>query len=432
MSLQLFVSPMHFDLTRLSRTMRLQKPTRKEIPLIRTPLDSVPDEILEHILSFCARGEVWAISLTCLRLTAIATATLYRCVRPLNPNKSVCFFRTICNREHLGRFVRKCEVELSFSGPPLSFRNRNQQLEIETEFRKRSKKLKPKSSGPLRIMGHVHDSLTQVTIALKKMPNLSHLELLFPETEIQANYVSRLFEGAQFQLSHFHTNLRFDLAMAIFLQSQEDLRDLRLHSSTPFSSFDMTTLNDGMLPKLNTLSWSNRVPIELVRHLVKGRPIHTINVQLPSGLYDISDFLGIGSGASLLVKTANITFRDPRHPLHSQLAILNIQFPNLTGLGIAVVTLTQVCGAHLVLCICLHTLALTFWQEITNDLYKIVKSFKQLERLFIYDKLHDFSLTREVILQYARSFWNRCGTLRRIGFYVCDPFLMVEKTVSLF
>ncbi len=79
----------------------------------------------------------------------------------------------------------------------------------------------------------------------------------------------------------------------------------------------------------------------------------------------------------------------------------------------------------------LLTLAFTFWQEITNDLYKIVKSFKQLERLFIYDQFHDFALTREVILQYARSFWNRCGTLRKIGFYVCDPYLMVEKTVSM-
>ncbi len=140
-------------------------------------------------------------------------------------------------------FVRKCEVILSFSGPPLSFRDRNQQLEIGTEFRKRSKKLKSKSSGSIRDVGH--DSLTQVTTALKKMPNLLYLELLFPETEIQTDYVSQLFEGAPFQLSHFHTNLRFDLAMANFLRSQEDLQDLRLHSSAPFSSFDMTTLNDG-------------------------------------------------------------------------------------------------------------------------------------------------------------------------------------------
>ncbi len=226
---------MHLDLTRLSRTMRLQKQTRKENPLIRTPLDSVPDEILEHILmilSFCARGEAWAISLTCMRLTAVATATLYRFVRPLNSKKSVCFFRTICNREHLGMFVRKCEVILTFSGPPLSFRDRNQQLEIGKEFRKRSKKLKSKSSGSLRDVGH--DSLTQVTTALKKMPNLSYLELLFPGTEIQTDYVSQLFEGAPFQLSHFHTNLRFDLAMANFLRSQEDLQDLRLHSSAHF------------------------------------------------------------------------------------------------------------------------------------------------------------------------------------------------------
>ncbi|KJA17321.1 hypothetical protein HYPSUDRAFT_57762 [Hypholoma sublateritium FD-334 SS-4] len=386
-----FASPMHLDLTRLSRTMRLQKLGRKALPPIRTLLDTVPDEVMEHILSFCAQREVLAISLTCWRLAAVANGTLYRYIRPLNLTKSACFFRTIYLHEHLGTFVRKY---------------RNPLLEIENELIKRYRKLKPKALGLLHDIGYT-DSLALVTTALRKMPNLSHLELLFPETEIQTDYVARLLEGCPFQLLHFHTNLRFDLAMAKFLHSQDDLQDLRLHSSTPFSSLDMTTLNGDMLPKLSTLGWSSRVPIELVRHLVKGRPIHTIDVQLPSGIYDISDFLGIGVEASPLVRVANITFRDPRHPLYSQLEVLNIQFPNLTGLGIAVFALTQ---------------------EITNDLYKIVKSFKQLERLFIYDQFHDLALTRGVILQYARSFWNRCATLRKIGFYVCDPFLMVEKT----
>lgn len=330
--------------------MGLQKPPRKAIPPIRTLLDTVPDEILEHILSFCAQGEVVALSLTCWRLAAVANATLYRCVRPLSSNKSACFFRTIYLHEHLGTFVRKCEVELSFTkGPSMSPRDRNPLLEIEIELSKRARKLRRKASGLLLSSDIGHNSLALVTTALKKMPNLSHLELLFPETEIQTDYVAQLLEGCPFQLLHFHTNLRFDFAMANFLHNQENLQDLRLHSSTPFSSLDMTTLNDDMFPKLNTLGWSNRVPIELVRHLVKGRPVHTVNVQLPSGLFDISDFLGIGVEASLLVKTANITFRDPRHPLYSQLEVLNIQFPNLTGLGIAVFALTQVCGAHLII-----------------------------------------------------------------------------------
>lgn len=66
-----------------------------------------------------------------------------------------------------------------------------------------------------------------------------------------------------------------------------------------------------------------------------------------------------------------------------------------------------------------------------KDIYKVVKYFKKLRGLFIYDQLHDTALTEQTIVEYATSFWTRCDTLRKIGFYIRDPFLMAEKRVSL-
>lgn len=315
----------------------LQKISRRPVVI---PLEAIPDEILEQILSFCIVPEVLTLSLTCRRLFCVATGSLYRHVKPANAKKAIEFLLAVCTHENVGSFVRRCELELSFtynlSISPLQQRNSL----IENEFSKRVRNF-----FAMKIPFPQHDILRNPlalsAAALGKMPRLIHLELLFPEKEIQTDYNTQLLGACPFQLYHFHTNLRFDSAMVTFLKSQRHLQDFRFYSSTPFSSLDMTVLAQDMLPHLSSLSWSNRVPMELVRCLVKGRPIDTVNIFLLIGVYDILDLLAIGP-SSCYIKRANVTFQDHRYPMYSQLNAINIHFPNLVGLGLTMVSLTEV------------------------------------------------------------------------------------------
>jgi hypothetical protein len=56
--------------------------------------------------------------------------------------------------------------------------------------------------------------------------------------------------------------------------------------------------------------------------------------------------------------------------------------------------------------------------------------FCHLERLFIYDEVHMQEATTRTLFQLAKSLFAGCSTLKKIGFYVCDPYVTVEKIVS--
>jgi len=57
--------------------------------------------------------------------------------------------------------------------------------------------------------------------------------------------------------------------------------------------------------------------------------------------------------------------------------------------------------------------------------------FSYLERLFIYDEVHLQEATTRSLFQLAKSLFEECRTLKKVGFYLCDPCVTVEKIVSL-
>ena len=56
--------------------------------------------------------------------------------------------------------------------------------------------------------------------------------------------------------------------------------------------------------------------------------------------------------------------------------------------------------------------------------------FRHLERLFIYDEVHTQEATARSLFRLAKSLFEGCSTLKKIGFYLCDPYVTVEKIVS--
>lgn len=56
--------------------------------------------------------------------------------------------------------------------------------------------------------------------------------------------------------------------------------------------------------------------------------------------------------------------------------------------------------------------------------------FRHLERLYIYDEVHTQESTARSLFQLAKSLFEGCSTLKKIGFYLCDPYVTVEKIVS--
>jgi hypothetical protein len=273
----------------------------------------------------------------------------------------------------------------------------------ESDFSKRIRKL-----GTLRTFPYRHllrDPLTLVASVLKKMTNLTRLELLVPEREVNLGYSSRLFGDCHFQLRYLDTNLRFDTAMAHFLRAQRSLEDLRLYTSAPLSSLDTNIFSKSSLPSLTTLSWTSRIPTEVVRAFTKGKLIHKVNISVFANVQDISPIIAFGP-TSNRVKTANFTFRDLGHPTLVQLEAMSFHFPNLVGLGIAVYSFSDGVG---------------------KDLRAALKTFHHLERLYIYDELHDLETTTRSLFRLAKSLFKGCKTLKRISFYLCDPFVVVEK-----
>jgi hypothetical protein len=173
------------------------------------------------------------------------------------------------------------------------------------------------------------------------MINLTKLELFVPEKEVHFDYNSRLLGECHFQLRQLDTNLRFDTGMAHFLTTQSSLEDLRIYSSAPLSSLDIGIFPKDSLSSLKSLSWTSRMPIEVVRALMKGKPIQKVNINISANVDDIAPIISFGP-ASHRIKTANFTFRDRRHPSFVQLEAMSFHFPNLVVLGIAVCTFTEV------------------------------------------------------------------------------------------
>ncbi|KAF9483660.1 hypothetical protein BDN70DRAFT_873499 [Pholiota conissans] len=372
-------------------------------------LEGIPDEIVEHFLSSCGTRDLLAVTLTCRRLSRVATGVLYRDVKLLSSRKATRFFLTIYHKENIGLWVRSCEIAFTFNQRFLDNPRAQGLSSQDSKFSRVWKFIPIKNEQPETHMEQIRDPLQLASAALERLPRLNYLELLLPEREVHNDFIGRLFGRVTFQLNRFHTNLRFDSAMAAFLKTQHKLEDFRFYSSTPFSALDISMLTNDMLPHLTSLSWSNRVPMDLVRWLVKGRPIETVNIFHLGGIYDISHLLAIGPSSDR-IKIANLTFQDRRQPTVSQLEAINIHFPNLVNLGVNIVSLTQ---------------------EVISDLCRAILQFKRLERLYICDQENKLSLDQSTILYYAELFWTRCPCLRRIGFYICDPYLMVERIVRI-
>ena len=316
---------MPIDILGLSRKRR--EPPRP------SPLQNLPDELLEKILTFCSQSDVASASSTSWRLSRVTARVLYRHPKAATSAKVLDLFITLCCHKHLPPFVHSCELRTSLRIPstksPLD----------ENSFSKRVRKI-----GALRTFPHrnaLRDPLTLVASVLKNMINLTKLELLIPEKEVNVDYNSRLLGECRFQLRQLDTNLRFDTGMAQFLTTQSSLEDLRIYSSAPLSSLDIGILPKGSLSSLKSLSRTSRMPIEVVRALMKGRPIHKVNVNICANVDDIAPIISFGP-ASSRIKTANFTFRDRRHPTFVQLEAVSFHFPNLVGLGIAVGTFAEV------------------------------------------------------------------------------------------
>jgi len=324
---------MPIDILSLSRK-RLRRLSSKTLP---SPLQSIPDELLEQLLVFCSQSDTARVSSTCWRLARVATLVLYRHIKPATSQKALDLFITLCFHKHLLPLAHSCEMRISLRVPKAK-----SPLE-ESDFSKRIRKL-----GTLRIFPYRHvlrDPLTLVASVLKKMTNLTRLELLVPEGEVNLGYSSYLLGDCHFQLRYLDTNLRFDTGMARFLGAQTSLEDLRLYTSAPLSSLDTAIFSKSSLSSLESLSWTSRMPTEVVRTLTKGTSIHKVNISIFANVRDISPVIAFGP-ASNRVKTANFTFRDLRHPTFVQLEAMSFHFPNLVGLGIAVYSFSDVRPFH--------------------------------------------------------------------------------------
>lgn len=365
-----------------------------------SPLQSLPDELLEKILAICSQSDMASASSTCWRFSRITSRFLYRHPKAVTSDKAFDLFITLCCHRHLPSFVHTCELRTSLRVPPTK-----SPLD-EDSFSKRVRKI-----GTLRTFPHRHalrDPLTLVAYVLKNMINLTKLEFFIPEKEVHLDFNSRLLGECCFQLRQLDTNLRFDTGMARFLTTQSSLEDLRIYSSAPLSSLDIGIFPKTCLSSLKSLSWTSRMPIEVVRALMKGRPIHKVNINICANVDDIAPIISFGP-ASHRIKTANFTFRDRRHPTFVQLEAMSFHFPNLVGLGIAVCTFTE---------------------DITKDLKEALKTFSHLERLYIYDEIHMEEATTRSLFQLAKAMFEECSTLKKIGFYLCDPYVTVEKIPS--
>ncbi|KAF8151664.1 hypothetical protein B0H34DRAFT_801361 [Crassisporium funariophilum] len=378
------------------------------------PLATVPDEVLEQILQFCTRASLLRLTQTCHRLSLLATKAIYRHVRPTTTPQIVGFLVAVCFYPHTRPLVRRLELDIKHAPAPAH----EVSLSLYEPFHRTDVVRWALKLGTRRVLAHryvLRDFQSLLAAALGHMGNLTHLELLFPEgsgavpRDDEDVVTRRLLGQCTFQLTRLNTTLRFGSALAAFLQKQHSLRELQICTAAPLASLDVTDpkfLQKGTLSSLVCLSWTSRVPVEIVRHLMRGREVYKINIAFYVGVGDIAPLLDIGAGWEN-IRIANFTFRDSRQPTYAQLEAICARFPNVVGLGIAIVTLTEDFGVNLA---------------------KVLSRYPHLKCLLIYDQTHETDAYKKAV-QYSRRWFKECATLTRIRLYVCDSPIKLGKKV---
>ncbi|KAF8153863.1 hypothetical protein B0H34DRAFT_809513 [Crassisporium funariophilum] len=333
----------------------------------------VPNEVVEAILVYSSTKDLLQVCLAGSRLSAVASRFLYRNIPQMSPKRTINFLTTVCLSERkLATEVRVLSISL-------------QGLPISTPIFEMDYRLIIRSTAHLRTTGSTtgeNTTATLLAIALEKLVRLTHLTMYLDEADGKVN-VWRLLEKCNFQLKLLLTTLPFDTEMVRFLETQNGLAELQID---PGHFLWDIVLPEGFLPVLTTLGWSYKVPLEIVKQLIKGRPVQNIVVFLNLITKAVGEILDIGPGFERITSAWLAFERDPTSQLLQAIAQY---FPNLRQL--------RMCES--------------LKHEVVSDLRSSLKCFRCLERVTIEGLAPSMACLAWTLLPIIKEWFEECKTL---------------------
>ncbi|KAH9475159.1 hypothetical protein JR316_0012270 [Psilocybe cubensis] len=256
----------------------------------------LPSELYEKIFAYCTNHDIYHVAQSCRYLYQVSIRVLYRIIPKMDLSRTINFLISVCFYKHHAPYVWSLSIVMSKTDicAPLS------KMETFQRLRKLGNPMKS-----LSFRNVLQDYMTLISTTIQKLSNLRMLELrLLPSDSIDST-AARLLGNAPFQLRIFITTLEWGAAMGRFLQSQREMKELQC----PITIHpDKDIISPGILPNLDSLSWSDETPMATVRLLMHGRPITRVSLRFHRKCTDITPFIDIGAHSSS-IKHGLFTFQ---------------------------------------------------------------------------------------------------------------------------
>lgn len=256
--------------------------------MFHTLSSRIPVELIDHIVhNINVDDDLCRLLLVNSVFFEVTARTLYNNIRGLSPSKSVLLLQTLSSSDKYSPFVRELELDWT----------------------------------ECLLTGNIFRLLNR---ALRRLYNLNSL------TVDNYHIVAQVFEGCKFTLQRFTTTIPCDGALASFLASQPDIRELCLRGfHTPKSPL---VLPPTSLPRLNHFRALHARPSNLAE-IVRGRPVECVSLAML--MEETSDSLNALTLSSLPIKRLSIMFFDS--PIPAELfPQITSRMPDLEALHIVV------------------------------------------------------------------------------------------------
>ncbi|KAF8896872.1 hypothetical protein CPB84DRAFT_1781645 [Gymnopilus junonius] len=253
---------------------------------------------------------------------------------------------------------------------------------------------------PIKFIGFrnvLQNNMTLLATALKLLTNLQTLELRLRASDGRDENVAHLLGQTTFQLRKFGTTMEFNSEMGRFLRNQNQLRELQCSSSLTSAILTKNLLPSGTLPKLSIITWSSRLPMNVVRYITSERPIEKVTVLVETEVPNLAPLLDIGPRSesvkqvSLMINSNNITAE--------QVGEIAVQFPAAQELGMKMRKLDE-----------------NFLTQITASIHH----FKSLRRLILSANAVVFKRWEDLIQEHLAVCFEKCKTLSYLIFPVTE------------
>jgi len=299
-------------------------------------MHQLPNELYEQIFVFCNTPDLFTLTLVDRRISCVANPLLYRKIQTLHSlSKIVQLLSTLLFFDQTAPLVQSLRVDFVWWSASLSKPIPRKDIYLCV------KKVGTRKTFAAREVLNTYFSL--LSAVLCKMGNLRNLELIFEHVESIDQTFGYLVKGFPSQLQSLTTSFQLGPALGQFLETQYQLRELRLGNHVPYPTQFLDDLPVSPLSQVTMISWSMKTPMDAVRYLAERASLNSIIVDLTASMFYYSTtmdhYFDIGD-ASKEVEHARIEF-GPAFKKKCIPMILD-SIPSLKTLNMILDTVTEV------------------------------------------------------------------------------------------